>query len=848
MSRNITLSLFATTALTISLPNVALAQEVPVETPAQAGEATDTGEIIVTARRESESLQDVPVSVQVVTGDRLEKLAITSVEEVSKLAPGLTLVNAGSSTSVTLRGVTWQPGSGTPATPIYFNEVPFDPGNTIVSLFDVGQIEVLRGPQGTTRGAPSISGAVTISTRKPDLDEIGGYVFGLYGSGDHTAVQGGINVPIIRDVLAVRFAANLEDSDANRIYSVNSSIQPKLKDRTYRATVLFEPTDTLSLQAMYQRRRTLSLLYTQVAGPGSPGRPAVPGFSPAQAANFNGPALTSQDRRSVQDSPSRLPQHIDLLTVNANWEVLGHKLTYNHGRQFNRSPRNFNATDFLNALPGFETFTIPFVKPNGVPNFRTHEIRFSSLADPNRPFEYDIGWYSKKSGNTGTFTNFDAPTYLTGAFGHPLFDGPGVVTTPNSRYVLNSSTNIGIEQAFDSFYGNVRFHITDQTELSVGGAILRDRTAVSQDIRTFAAFNAFADPRLPSRAACPFAAPGAIASPVYTTGVVCEVFLPEGFRNAKQSDDDKYTDAIYNVSLSHKFNEDLLVYATHGTSFRTGFPAINNFGLPADLISPDPETAKSYEVGVKAGFGRHFRVNFAVFQLDYDGQLTTFEGVPFFNTTSQRVARTNLAFFRNVDARVRGFEAEIAAQPFDGFSVAANLSYSKIKSRGGIGPCDNGTVTTATPNGDLSAANPIDFCPIAKGTVLNTQAPFQAAINGSYEVPIAEAFGGYFRFNLNYQGKNPAFGNFPVTVGGVRTFRKVEDYAIVDLFAGLTGGDGAWEIGAYAKNVFDKVVEQQRIRATNVYPNFAAASGYDVVRTSRPREIGVTARYAFGTR
>ncbi len=156
-------------------------------------------------------------------------MAITSADEVSKLAPGLTLVNRRFHTLVTLRGVTWQPGSGTPATPIYFNEVPFDPGNTIMSMFDVGQIEVLRGPQGTSRGAPSISGAVTISTRKPDLDEFGGYVQGLYGSGDHWDVQGAVNVPIIKDVLAIRLAANIEDSNGGRIYSVNSSVQPKLR-------------------------------------------------------------------------------------------------------------------------------------------------------------------------------------------------------------------------------------------------------------------------------------------------------------------------------------------------------------------------------------------------------------------------------------------------------------------------------------------------------------------------------------------------------------------------------------------------------------------------------------------
>ena len=233
MSKKILHSLFATTALAIALPTVAFAQEAPAD------EATaDDEAIIVNARRNAEDVQDVPVTVQVVTGDSLQKLAITSVEEVSKIAPGLTLVNAGSNTSVTLRGVTWLPGSGTPATPIYLNDIAFDPAQVIVSLFDVGQIEVLRGPQGTSRGAPSISGAVTITTRKPDLNEFGGYVQGLYGSGDHTDLQGAINVPIIKDVLAVRLAANIEDSNGSRIESVNSAIKSSYKDRSYRATVL----------------------------------------------------------------------------------------------------------------------------------------------------------------------------------------------------------------------------------------------------------------------------------------------------------------------------------------------------------------------------------------------------------------------------------------------------------------------------------------------------------------------------------------------------------------------------------------------------------------------------------
>ena len=861
MSKKILHSLFATTALAIALPTVAFAQEAPAD-EATAGDET----IIVNARRNAEDVQDVPVTVQVVTGDSLQKLAITSVEEVSKIAPGLTLVNAGSNTSVTLRGVTWLPGSGTPATPIYLNDIAFDPAQVIVSLFDVGQIEVLRGPQGTSRGAPSISGAVTITTRKPDLNEFGGYVQGLYGSGDHTDLQGAINVPIIKDVLAVRLAANIEDSNGSRIESVNSAIKSSYKDRSYRATVLLTPTDTLSFQAMYQQRKSRTLNFTQVAGTGSPGQAGFPGIRPTIAANFNGPALTAADRASVQDFPSINDQHIDLLTFNASWDVLGHNVSYNYGRQFNRSGATINAVDPLNILPGFEAYT--FVTNNALPKYTVQELRISSLpADENRPFDYDIGWYSKHSGGKGL--NFNAPAYLTGAFGNPISATPGSVTTPDPRYVLSSDTNILIGQKFDSFYGNIRFHLTDRTELSGGLAIVRDRIPVTLAINTGAAISStgsfaairgsliqaanaglfngvFGNPVnavafLSSPAFTCEASRGFIGQPTAVTSTInpgtCDVSIPAGPRPG-QVNNDTYNKALYNFSLSHKFTDDFLVYATTGTSFRTGLPAINNPGLPTALVTPAPEAATSYEIGFKSSFGNAFRVNAAVFQLDYKDQLTTFEGVQYFNTVSGRTAQTSLAFYRNIDAQVRGFELEMAAKPIDNLSLGANISYSKIKSQGGEVPCND----AARP---INAANPINICPLGKGRVLNTQAPFQATINGGYEIPFSDSLGGYFRFNVNHQGKNPNFGNFRTGT----TFKSTPSYQIVDLFAGINGGDNAWDVGFYAKNVFDKQLELARVATINsVYPGFSAPSGYDVIRSNLPREIGVTARFSFGSR
>ena len=109
----------------------------------------------------------------------------------------------------------------------------------------------------------------------------------------------------------------------------------------------------------------------------------------------------------------------------------------------------------------------------------------------------------------------------------------------------------------------------------------------------------------------------------------CDSPLPANAISQTDLSDNSYSKTLYNFSLSHKFTDDVLVYATTGSSFRSGLPAIFNPGLPSSLLVPAPESAKSYELGVKASFGRGFKANLAVFQLDYQGKLTTFEAIPY---------------------------------------------------------------------------------------------------------------------------------------------------------------------------------------------------------------------------
>ena len=540
--------------------------------------------------------------------------------------------------------------------------------------------------------------------------------------------------------------------------------------------------------------------------------------------------------------------------------MLGHKLTFNYGRQINYSGPSYNAQDVMNILPGTEVYNSP--AQQYVPFFQTLELRLSSERSPDRPFDYDIGWFSKHS--SGSINN-SSPLYQAGAFGGPTAL-PGTVTTPNPAYILPVTSIIPIGQVFDSFYGNLRWHIDHNTEFSGGIAIVRDRVPTNLTVTVGSGLanagflpvlqGAFSNPASPyyvGNPASPF-----FGFPVPATCAQTGAYFGQTFQNstaypgtcdavvaagtgapAPQTSNPIYQKVLYNFELSHKFSDAVMAYATTGSSYRSGLPALGNVGLPAGLFLPQPETAKSYEIGVKTTWGRKLHINASVFQLDYKGQLTSLQGVPYYDAVKKTVDNGGIALYGNADSQVRGFELEIAAQPTRELSLGANLAYSSIKAKGGQLPCGVGPTPTA--------ANPINYCAIVSGRVLNQEAPFSATVNGSYTVPVGP-FDGYFRFNLNFKGDNPNYGNF---VNAAGAYKGVPAYAILDLFAGIAGEKGAWDLGIFVKNVTNKQVEINRVHPqNNIYSTYGGATlgGYDQVTVSLPREIGVSLRYAFGSR
>lgn len=821
MYRNVTTLMGASVAVITACLVAGPASAAQPAQPA-ADEAT-LGEVVVTARRQTENLQDVPVSIQVVTGDALLKSAITQGQEISKFTPGLRIsVPDANDPEIVMRGVRWTTQTGTPAIPLYLNEISFEPTTVLQTMYDIGQIEVLRGPQGTSRGAPSIPGAVTLTTHEVSLSEYGGYVSALVGSHGHGDVQGAVNVPLIQDKLAVRLAGNFEDSEGNEVHSLNNGLDPSLKVRSGRITVKYEPTSDVMFVAMYQRLNQDYRYFSQVAGPGSAGLPAL-----GLPANFNGPAIAPNQYLAVQDGVSSQTTRNDLVSLNATWDVMGQRLSYNFGWA-HAVTNTVLAQDLGNLLPGSEVYASTNTPRN---QEMWNELRLSSLRG-QRFFDYDIGFYEQNG--VGHFDYTAPAVFLPGAFGNPA-DLPSPFQAPLERYTLGATTGINFKTQNYSFYGNLTFHLPFQTELSGGLRWIHDRRPAILTTVTAPAFAGFSNP-LAGLLTCEAlsqlspAVAGAVTSPVYPA--TCDLPIASQSTPA-QVFGKTFTPVIYNVSLSHKFTDDFLAYGTIGTSWRQGLPSINNPGLPEDLAFPKPEKATSYELGVKTNWGRRLRVNADIFQINYKGQLNQFQGVPYFNAVSDAISQTSIAFVRNEDARVRGIETEISAEPIRNLTLNLNLTYAQIQSVGGEAPCTD-------PSRPLTAANPINFCPVASGTTINSSAPFQGSFNGDYTVPIGP-IDGYLRFNVNYQGHNPNFGASQV---------QAEAYALVDLFAGLTGQEGGWDVGVYAKNVFDKKVllaSTPYLTGIGLDTTFGA-TGYSTIATTIPREVGVAARYSWGSR
>lgn len=793
--------------------------------------------IIVQARRRDEAVQDVPLVVNTVGAETFEKLNLQNFTEVQQLVPGLTLENNanGFGGNAQLRGVNFNVNvSGFNNTvEFYQNDAPILPQIVLQQTYDIAQVEVLRGPQGTLRGRASPSGSLTVTTRKADLYEVGGYV-DMSGSDIGTLnVNGAIGLPIIEGKLGIRVAGLIHSDEVNRVRTVNGATDgrdPRSETQSGRVSIYAEPADWLRLEGSYQRLDRSTRFFDQVES-----------FSAVSDALGQSPVpIAAGDRLGIADEPRINDEVYDIYNAQAGLSLGGQSLIYVYSRT-DQTISGFEPQDFGNFFPTYDFGQLT----EGETTAQSHELR---LQNEERLFgflDYVIGGFYR---DTNSVNNVfpQRLILLPAAFG-------GRVAAGNQQFVTSLSTT---EET--SVFGNLTFHIGDNTELS-GGLRYID----------FSSLNSVSLNRvdLLNPATLEVLGPAAVFNPPLVLGTPLV------------QDTNK---VIYQIAAKHNFSDDFMVYASTGTSFRPAAFAVGDFSVRQSALQQSfqrvgEETSTSYEIGFKStSFDNRLRFNLTGFYQEFENFTYRAPGIGvYYINFGPNSAGTGLVpevanfnFVAGVPVEVLGVEAEIGFQVSDNFNIGVVAAYANGEIKGGVIPCNDFVTPDGVPDSPVRAptlaqlqaavgANNLSACTVDQPA--SNQPDFVATATADWNMPISDQTDIFLRGLLNFNG---------ATEGDpTNDFDSVDEYAVLNLFTGVRSSDGAWEVTLFAKNVFEAEPALDRtlplstpydqLQLLGFGPSgpilgdpIAASftSTYSRIRTPLPREFGINVRYAFGSR
>lgn len=243
------MALLPATILLALGPDSTFAQEQEAESRTLAIE-----EIIVTAQRREQNLQDVPIAISAFSADAIEKFMFSDVSEYLTQTPNASFISNGarSRRQVSIRGVTNFLGFvGTSTTGFYVDDFSVAASTINPPIMDIERIEILRGPQATYFGRNALGGGISITSKKPG-NEFGGSVMADYSSFDTVDLEGVVNIPLIKDQLAMRFNVKSVESDGN-IRNIHPIGGGNDQDYEYiKSSLRYTPTENLTIDAMFQ--------------------------------------------------------------------------------------------------------------------------------------------------------------------------------------------------------------------------------------------------------------------------------------------------------------------------------------------------------------------------------------------------------------------------------------------------------------------------------------------------------------------------------------------------------------------------------------------------------------------
>jgi iron complex outermembrane recepter protein len=712
-------------------------------------------EIIVTAQKVEENVQDVPIAITAVSGDALIESGTNNLEDLGQLVPSVTFrkgtTNANS--AVILRGVgtvSFSIAAEPSVSTVVDGVVLSRSGQAFADLVEIDRLEVLRGPQGSLFGKNASAGLINIVS-KGGADSFEGEATLEAYEGDEYRARATIAGPIADDLT---FRVNgFFGSYAGNITNVapNQTRDEKIngyKRVGFRGLLDYDggPARIKIIADYYEADDDCCGEVTGVSrGAALDGELNLPG----------GVALGENQRFVSHNLVTQSQDRQWGITVNGDFDVLtSHVLSVIYGYR-NWNNRELREGDFLpRAVVG-----TPQLHDTGFVETDQQSLEIRLASDQAKPFKYQVGGFYWKSENTQDFSRRTISCSASTAPVNPLsglrpclpFDGVNTVLA-----AADSRSLVEIENY--ALFGQATYDFSDKLGLTVGLRWTHDGLD-------------YAHRRFPGRnlvTGAPATGPGISANPA--GGLTSAGGNGTVLSTGSSSNDNISGKAV----LTYKPTDDLMLY----TSYTRGYkgPAFNvffNHTAPTNAVPIDEETSDSYEIGFKSQFAdRRIQLNGALFQATYDGfQANNFvllNGAVVTNLTNAGTVRT------------QGIELDLLANPVDGLDLFANLAYADAK------------VRRFNPN-------PLTNAPDARnGTRLPLAPKWSWNIGASYESALnmlgAEAKI-YLRTNYSYTGKQ---------FSDLGQSGPLDSYGLWNASVGFSDADDNYRVTFMVRNITDE--------------------------------------------
>ena len=704
-------------------------------------------EIVVTAQKREENLQDTPIAITAFTEESLEGRMINDISKLADFTPNVIfdtttpISGLSNGAAVFIRGVgqldfglTTDPGVGTYIDGVYSSRAV----GGVLDVVDIERIEILRGSQGTLFGRNTIGGAINITTKRP-AETFGGMLEATFGEFERTDFKGSVDIPVTEKFLTkFAFSSKNRNGFVDRI-----TVGDRLGDedrQSARGSFLLQATDDIELYATVD----YTSIDEQSAGSVMVGITEFPGAPPLLA-----PSSTwAYNQVFVPSNPGALPYTAQEFLLDGNDRTLATGPT-------GTDLESIGATlTFTWSLPWFEFKSISSYRDTEGEFYRDPDnssIQITETSNPN----YNHEQFSQELQLTGALFN-ERLQYVLGAYYFeedgtddvfvPIY---GALPTPAGLIALPLFINnyVLVDNNSKAVFGQGTFDLTEQIAVTFG---LR----YTEDEKSFG-YRQYISPD-----------PGGAIAVLALLGPPVTVPGPAGAIVLWDEVSDEFSELNFRAGIEYQFNDDTLFYFTYADGYKSGGFNFRYVVPRADPLAFDPETLESFEIGVKwQGLDDRLRINAAGFVSEYGNvQIQLFEtgGGPL--TQNAGVAD------------IIGVEVEVTAVPHERLLLNAGFGY----------------IDAEYDELNLPTTN------VAQAISLETKLPNtpETTVNVSAEYTHPLAWGslvvrGDYRYtdDLYNDAQNSPF----LYQDGYHTFN-----------ASLTFSSGNWDISVFGTNLTDK--------------------------------------------